>query len=67
MTFSDPHRRLLAAVALRAAQDLRLSNPRLRRQALAFFDDEGIALAATLVGVSPGSIRRKVTRVLANE
>ncbi|GAB4422887.1 MAG: hypothetical protein Kow0031_01140 [Anaerolineae bacterium] len=63
----DPYVRLLAAVALRTTRDLQLSNPRLRRQALAFFDNEGIALTAALVGVSPARIRQKVQQAVTNE
>lgn len=63
----DPYLRLLAAVALRTARDLQLANPRLRRQALAFFDNEGIALTAALVGVSPARIRQKVQQAVTNE
>jgi hypothetical protein len=59
---SEPERRLVAAVVLRAVRDLAVSNPRLRRQAVAFFDEEGLALAATL-GVRPDRIRRVVTEV----
>lgn len=59
----DPYRRLLVGVVLRSARDLQVANPRLRRQAVAFFDDEGIALAAALVGLSPSAIRRKVDEV----
>jgi hypothetical protein len=65
--YGDPYRRLLAAVALRTARDLNLPNPRLRQQAIAFFDHEGIALTAALVGVPPACIRQKVEQAMSYE
>ena len=55
----NPERRLLAAVVLRAVRDLRLPDPYLRHRAVAFFDEEGIALAVTL-GVPISRIRQVV-------
>jgi hypothetical protein len=63
----DPYRRLLAAVALRTTRDLNLANPRLRQQAIAFFDNEGIALTAALVGVPPARIKQKVEQAVSYE
>lgn len=65
--YSDPYRRLLAAVALRTARDLQLTNPRLRQQAIAFFDNEGIALTAALVGAPPASIKQKIEQAMSYE
>ncbi len=55
----DPERRLVAAVVLQTMLDLAQPNPRLRGPARAFFDEEGIRLAAAF-GIPVHRIRQVV-------
>ncbi|GAB4428736.1 MAG: hypothetical protein Kow0031_09030 [Anaerolineae bacterium] len=55
----EPERRLVAAVVLQTALDLAQPNPRLRGPARAFFDEEGIRLAAAF-GIPVRRIRQVV-------